>query len=437
MRTICVVSGTRAEFGLLRALLERLNDHPAIRLQLVLTGTHLTSEFGDSLREVEESGFEIAARVPALVSGDTPTCAAKSVGLGVIGFADAFASLEPDLAVVLGDRTEIFAAAQAAWIATIPLAHIHGGEVTVGAIDDGIRHAITKLSALHFVATARAALRVVQLGEDPERVFHVGSLGVEAAHELELYSRAEVETRLGAPLRDPLLLVTFHPETQREPRPEAPPEARSEARRGTCSRASSQTRRETSRETPGAADPLEDLEQLFEALSCFRSGTILWTASNCDAGGAAINHRIEAAVREHAPHWLLRHSLGQRLYLSCLRLAAAVVGNSSSGIIEAPAFGTPSINIGGRQEGRERARSVVDVGPKASEIQSALERVLDEPGSALARSPEAARETPAPGDHPYEAAGGSARIAQVLAATPLDDLRRKRFHDLAVPDPHA
>ncbi len=339
-RRICVVTGTRAEYGLLYWLLHELKRDPDLELQLVACAAHLCPEFGMTVERIEADGFTIDARVEMLLAGDSRVAMAKSTGLGTIGFADAFARLEPEVVVILGDRFEMLAAAQSALLMDIPIAHIHGGEITAGAVDDSIRHAITKMATLHFTAAEEFRRRVIQMGEPPERVFNVGALGLEHLRRTTLLDRGRLEDALRFELESPLFLVTFHPVTR------------------------------------GEEDPRSALEELCHALEAFPEARIVWTFPNADAGGRTVRQRIEqwAATRPHRV--LLTASLGQQRYLSLLKLADVVIGNSSSGIIEAPAVGTPTVNIGSRQQGRPQAASIINCEAGQKAIEAAIKQAL-------------------------------------------------------------
>jgi len=336
-----VVTGSRADYGLLYWLLIALREDPFFDLQLAVTGMHLSPEFGLTKTIIEKDGFEIAETVDALVASDTPAGISKSIGLGLIGFADAFQRMKPELVVVLGDRYEILAAATAAYIARIPLAHIGGGDTTEGAFDEGIRHSITKMSHWHFVANNEARQRVMQLGEDPSRVQVVGHPGLEQIRRLTLLSRQEVESRLQVRLRKRNLLVTFHPVTL-----DATPSAR-------------------------------QFDELLQALD--RLGPeygLIFTKPNADTEGRTLIRMLDqfVAAHENAAGFA---SLGQQLYLSVAAQADAVVGNSSSGLFEIPALKKPTVNIGTRQQGRQLAASVIVCKPDAAAISAAIATALD------------------------------------------------------------
>lgn len=308
-RKICIITGTRAEFGLLRWLMHEVQNEPSLELQVIATGMHLSPEFGLTYLEVEQAGFEIDAKVEMLLSADTATAVTKSMGLGLIGFADAYSRLSPDLIVVLGDRFEILAAASAALIAGIPVAHLHGGETTEGAFDEAIRHSITKMSHLHFVAAEDYRNRVIQLGEHPDRVFLVGGLGIDAIKRVTLLDRAALETSLNFKLGPKNLLITFHPVT--------------------LDGASSQ----------------RQMSELLTALGELTDTSLIFTMPNADTGGRELATMVDAFVASHG-NARVYASLGQLRYLSCMRYVDGVVGNSSSGLAEAPSLGVGTINIG-------------------------------------------------------------------------------------------
>lgn len=383
-RKVCVFTGTRAEYGLLQGLMAGIRDSARLELQVLVAGMHLSPAFGETWREVEADGFPIDARAEILVSGDSPTAVATSMGLGVMKVADALARLRPDILVLLGDRFEALAAAQAAMLCRVPIAHIHGGEATEGLIDEAIRHSITKMSHLHFAAAEPFRRRIVQLGEQPDRVFDVGAPGIDNLRQMELMDRAALEASLGFDLTPPLLLVTYHPVTLSD-RP--------------------------------ATEPLGELLEAFRRMPECR---VLLTRSNADPGGLGINDMLDRFAAEVGERVRVSASLGQVRYLSAMALADAVVGNSSSGIIEAPAAGTPTVNLGERQAGRPRAPSVLDVAEEADAIEAAIRRALSPAFQELA----ARRETP------FGSGGAAARMVEVLEEAALDGILFKRFHDL-------
>ena len=389
-RKICVVTGTRAEYGLLRWLMEEIVRDDALVLQIIVTGAHLAPRFGETWREIEADGFSIDERVDIGIENDTPVAIAHAMGRGIPALAEAFGTLQPDLVVLLGDRYEILAAAQAATLLRLPVAHIHGGELTEGALDDCMRHAITKLAHLHFTAAAAYRRRVIQLGEDPARVFNVGALGLEAVRRLRPMTRDQLADSLGIALGTPLLLVTYHPETA------------------------------------GARPAAGGVRALADALSCFPEACIVFTGVNADPENQAVSKRILEFVEAHPESARYHASLGQRRYLSLMSHADAVVGNSSSGIIEAPAMGVPTVNIGNRQKGRLRSPSVIDCGEAASEIRQAISQAL---------SPES-RKTAEQKVSAYDSGDTAIRIHEKLRDTDLSGITAKHFHDLT-PDPSA
>jgi len=314
-RKICVITGTRAEYGLLRWVMQGIKDDPELTLQVIATGMHLSPEFGLTYREIEKDGFQIDRKVEMLTSSDTPVGIAKSMGLGLIGFAEALNELNPDLIVVLGDRFEIFAAVAAALVARMPVAHLHGGEITEGAFDEALRHSITKMSHLHFVAAEEYRQRVIQLGEQPERVFLVGGLGIDNIKRLKLLDRAELEASIDFQLGAKNLLITFHPVTL---------------------------------ETSTAED---QMAELLAALAELKDTQLIFTMPNADTDGRALIKMVQQFVAEH-PNARAYTSLGQLRYLSCAAQVDGVVGNSSSGLAEVPSFKKGTINIGDRQRGR-------------------------------------------------------------------------------------
>lgn len=387
MRKVAVVTVARSDYGLYRPVLAAIAAHPELELQLVAGGMHLAAEHGLTVREIEADGYEIAARVEAVPAADDPVAIAASIGASVRGFAEAFVRLEPDVVLVLGDRYEMLAAVVAALPLTLPVAHIHGGESTEGLIDEGIRHAMTKLSHLHFAATEAYARRIVQLGEEPWRVHAVGAPGLDAIRGLEPLGRNELETLTGVALGERTLLVTYHPVTLEH----------------------------------------EQVEERFRGLltALDRSGfDVLFTAPNADTRNRTVTRLIEAFVAEH-PGSALVASLGSRAYLSALGHVRALVGNSSSGIIEAASFRLPVVDVGRRQQGRLRAANVVHVEDDPVAIEAAIARAASEEFRASL----------ADLVNPYGDGHAAERIVAELAAVPLGDrLLVKRFHDLPEAD---
>lgn len=382
-RRIAVVTGTRAEYGLLYWLIRSLHEDADVELQLVATGMHLSPDFGLTVQDIEQDGFPIADRVEMLLSSDTPEGITKSIGLGTIGFADCFRRLRPDVLVVLGDRFEILAAAQAAMIARIPIAHLHGGESTFGLIDEAIRHAVTKMAHLHFVATEVYGRRVIQMGEHPDRVFVHGTPGLDHLTHMDWMSREELSRSLTLELGSPLFLVTYHPVTL-------------------------------------DAGSIEAMEALTTTLDAFPEASVIFTYPNADTGGRALIERIEAWVARNPGRATAAVSLGQRRYLSAMRLADVVIGNSSSGLTEAPALRRPTVNLGERQDGRLKADSVVDCPERSEDIVAAIRRALSPEMQGVLASL-----TPV-----YGESGASAKIAHTLKTHPLEGLIKKRFYDL-------
>jgi len=342
-RKICVVTGSRADYGLLYWPMKAIQNDPGLKLQIVATGMHLSPEFGSTSQIVESDGFRIDEKVEMLLSSDTPMGIAKSVGLGIIGFADVFARLSPDILVLLGDRYEIFAAAQAALVARIPIAHIAGGDTTEGAFDEAIRHSITKMSHVHFVTNETAGKRVRQLGENPEFIFNVGSPGIDYIAKLKRISRAELQKKLEFKFRERNLLATFHPVTLDRERP---------------------------------ADQLRSLLRALDRLG--KDTGVIFTKPNADNDGRPLIDMIDDFVSGHENAKAFT-SLGQPLYLSLVAQVDAIVGNSSSGLYEVPSFKKPTVNIGDRQKGRLRAPSVIDCEPRTEAILKAIRKafVLD------------------------------------------------------------
>ena len=379
VKRIAVVTGTRAEFGLLQPLLEKIVADPETELQLIVTGMHLSPEFGLTVREIREAGYTIADEVEMLVSSDTGVGTAKSVGLGTIGIADSLRRLQPDWLVLLGDRFEILAAATAAMLMGIPIAHIHGGERTEGAIDESIRHCVTKMARLHFVSTEQYRKRVIQLGESPETVFHVGAIGLDRIDKSKLMTRDELAQDLGIDAARPWCTVTYHPVT-------------------------------TDPESVGRA-----VAELIAAMKSQRDMCFIITKANADRGGRLVNQLLEEYVTT-ADNARLFDSLGSKRYLSCVYHSEVVLGNSSSGIIEAPYLGTPSVDVGERQKGRVKDASVITCREDSDEIKSAI---------TAATEP---TKTEGLGTSLYFQGGAAAMIAQELKNAVVK--RAKPFHDV-------
>ena len=385
MRTIGVVTVARSDYGIYLPLLRKIQADPDLRLHLIVAGMHLSPEFGLTVEAIEDDGFEIGERVEMLLSSDTPGGIAKSMGLGTIGFAQSFARFRPDILVALGDRFEMHAAALAALPFKIPVAHIHGGEITQGAIDDALRHSMTKLSHLHFVSTQEYARRVMQLGEEPWRVTVSGALSLDNLHSVKLLEVHELEAKYGLRLDQPPLLVTFHPVTLEYERTEW------------------------------------QVGELLAALDACAM-PVVFTTPNADTSGRIIIRMIKEFVRTHASAQMV-DTLGTQGYFSMMAVAAAMMGNSSSGIVEAASFELPVVNVGSRQRGRVRGANIIDVDYERSSILEGLQKALDPQFRAKLYGIR----------NPYGSGGASEKIIEVLKQVQLDDkLVMKRFHDLEV-----
>jgi GDP/UDP-N,N'-diacetylbacillosamine 2-epimerase (hydrolysing) len=384
-RKICVITGTRADYGLLRWVMQGIKDDPQLALKVIATGMHLSPEFGLTYHEIEKDGFFIDRKVEILTSSDTPVGIAKAMGLGLIGFADALNELRPDLIVVLGDRFEIFSAVAAALVARIPVAHLHGGETTQGAFDEALRHSITKMSHLHFVAAREYRQRVIQLGEPPERVFLVGGLGIDNIKRLRLLERAELEASLGLNLGKKNLLITFHPVTL---------------------------------ETLTASDQMAELLAVLSELNDIQ---LIFTMPNADTGGRLLINMVKQFVAQHSNAHAYA-SLGELRYLSCILHVDGVVGNSSSGLLEVPSFKKGTINIGDRQRGRLQAASVINCEPTRLSITQALERLYSANFQASLNSV----------CNPHGLGGASEMVVETIKHYAIDGIIKKGFYDLPV-----
>jgi GDP/UDP-N,N'-diacetylbacillosamine 2-epimerase (hydrolysing) len=383
-RKICVITGARAEYGLMHWVMQGINDDAELTLQIIATGMHLSPEFGLTYREIEKDGFQIARKVEMLTSSDTSVGIAKSMGLGMIGFADALDDLKPDLIVVLGDRFEIFAAVSAAMVACIPIAHLSGGETTEGAFDEAIRHSITKMSHLHFVAAEEYRQRVIQLGEQPERVFLVGGLGIDNINRLKLLDRAALEASLDFKLGPKNLLITFHPVTLEN-------------------------------QSSG-----QQMSELLTALDQLGEDThLIFTMPNADNGGRELIEMVENFVATHK-NARAYTSLGQLRFLSAVKLVDGVVGNSSSGLAEVPSLATGTVNIGDRQRGRLKAQSVIDCAPQSQAIFEAIGKLYNAEYRQALQSVV----------NPYGNGGASQKIVQILRNHDLSDVLKKSFYDI-------
>lgn len=383
-RKICVVTGSRAEYGLLYWLMKGIQKTASLELQILVTGMHLSPEFGLTYREIENDGFKINKKVEMILSADTPVAIAKSTGLGMISMADSLVELHPDIMVVLGDRYEILSASMAATFLRIPIAHFHGGEATEGLIDEPIRHSITKMAHLHFVAAKDYKKRVIQLGENPAQVYLVGGLGVDCIKNLFLLKRDELEKQLGFHFGKRNLLITFHPVTLE------------------------------------AASAGNQFLQLLEALNSFPELNLLFSKPNADTEGRVIIDLIDEYVSQNQARAKAFHSLGQVRYLSALQFVDAVIGNSSSGLLEVPTFRKGTINIGDRQRGRLRAVSIIDCSPKKESIQKAIQKIYSPEFQELLKTVK----------NPYGDGGASEMALKILDTVSLDGILKKKFHDV-------
>ncbi len=384
IRKIAIVTGSRAEYGLLYWLMKEIVADPELELQIIVTGTHLSPEFGFSYKRIEEDGFIINEKLEILLSSDTATGMAKSLGLGIIGFADAFQRLQPDMLVILGDRYEIMAAALDAMMLCIPIAHISGGESTEGVVDEAIRHSITKMAQLHFVAAEIYRKRVIQLGEEPDRVFNYGDPGLDNIQKIQLLSRDELEKQINFKFGELNFLVAYHPVTLE-------------------------------------ANSMEDqTRELLAALDSYPEAHIIMTGSNADTGGRTISHLMEEYARDRGDRVFFTSSLGQLRYLTAMKHCQILIGNSSSGIVEAPALKTASINIGDRQKGRLKAYSIIDCQETRRHITNAIDKAL----SAEFQEQLAGVQSL------YGDCNASVRIKEELKHVNLSGILRKKFYDV-------
>ena len=383
-RKICVYTSTRSEYGLLQGVLKEIETAPTLQLQILASGMHLSPEFGMTIQEIRADGFEPDETIEILLSSDTPTAICKSMGLALIGYGEALQRLKPDMVVVLGDRFETFCMAAAAQVCRVPLAHIHGGETTEGAIDEAFRHSITKMSHLHFASCEAYRQRIIQLGEAPDRVFNVGALGVENIRRMSLMGRSELAAAIGFNLEKPYFLVTFHPVTLEKDTSEG------------------------------------QFQLLLAALDAFPEYNVIFTKANADTDGRVINRMIAEYAERQPERCLAVASLGALRYLSAMKYATAVIGNSSSGIVEAPSFKISTINIGDRQKGRVRAVSVVDCEPSASSIVAAINEGISSEFQRVLRDTE----------NPYEKTGTACEIISTIAAFDPAEFLKKIFYNI-------
>lgn len=384
MKKICFITGTRAEYGLLAPLMQAVKEHAVFQLQILATGMHLSPEFGQTYTEIDKDGFKIDEKVEMLLSSDTAIGITKSTGLGMIGFADALDRLKPDLVIVLGDRFETFAAATAAYLAKVPIVHLHGGEVTEGATDEGLRHAITKMAHWHFTASEVYRKRVIQLGENPDRVFNVGAIGIDNIKNIKLLDKEWLSEDLQFEVDLPFLLITYHPVTLENNSAES------------------------------------QFGELLKALTFFPDLRFIFTKPNSDANGRVIIDLIDEFVKNNPDKAAGFVSLGQKRYLSLMHYAKAVVGNSSSGIIEAPTMGIPTVNIGDRQKGRVKAQSIVDAKPNSESIIEALNQALSEEFISTFNN----------SVNPYNIGPVTPKILKVLSEIQMPVNLKKSFFDL-------
>lgn len=387
MKKICIVTGTRAEYGLLKPVMKKVQESQTMELQLVVTGAHLSPEFGKTYHEIEADGFVNNCKVEMLMSSDTSVGITKSMGIGLIGFADCFDALKPELVIILGDRYEMLMVATAAMIARIPIAHIGGGEITEGAYDDAIRHSITKMSQLHFASTEEYRNRIIQLGEQPERVYNVGALGVENIMCAPLWTKEELEKNIHFEFGSNTIIITYHPVTLEQ------------------------------------LSSREQFRNLLEVLDHHPELRVIFTKANADTDGRVINQMIDDYVNLHKERCIAFASLGQTRYLSALQFCRAVVGNSSSGIIEVPSFHKPTVNIGNRQQGRLSADSVIQCGYSCEEIETALEEALSTTFNEQIKNCE----------NPYEGKDTSLSIVRFIEMfLEKETSVKKKFYDVTI-----
>jgi GDP/UDP-N,N'-diacetylbacillosamine 2-epimerase (hydrolysing) len=387
MKKIAVFTSTRAEYGLLKGVIQEIAKSGEFQLLLIVSGTHLSTDFGMTINEIKADGFKVDESVEMVLSHDTPTGICKSMGLAMIGYGEALMRNSPDILVILGDRYEAFCAAAAAQICRVPVAHIHGGEATEGLIDEAFRHSITKMSHLHFASCEVYRQRIIQLGEAPDRVFNVGALGVENIRRMSLMERSDLAESISFNLEKPYFLVTFHPVTLEKDTSEG------------------------------------QFQSLLDALDAFLEYNVIFTKANADTDGRIINCLIDEYTEKQPERCLAVASLGMLRYLSAMNYATAVIGNSSSGIIEAPAFKIPAVNIGDRQKGRIQAASTLNCSPDANAIRQTI-------GHAL--SP-AFQESLSGISNPYDRPGTCSRIVGLLEKTDIFGITQKTFHDVRFP----
>lgn len=384
MRKVCVITGTRAEYGLLYWLLKLLENDKEVTLQLIVTGSHLSKQHGETVNFIENDGFKITKKIDILLSNDSRASICKSMSLAMLGFSDAYEAIKPDLLILLGDRYEIFCAASAAQIYKLPIAHIHGGELTLGAMDDAFRHSITKMSHLHFTSTLEYKKRIHQLGEDPKNTFHVGPLGNDNLKRCKLLNKKEFEQSIQFKLKKKNFLITFHPETLNQ------------------------------------QSPSEQMKELLDAVSEYQEYGFIFTMPNADTHASSIKKLIADYVKKFTNHAVAFSSLGQLRYVSALKIVDGVIGNSSSGIIEAPYFAKPTINIGIRQEGRIQSNTTYNCPAKKSEISKKIKFITTLNKSILKKNLK----------NPYSKMNASEQIYKVLKKKNFSCEMVKKFYDI-------
>ena len=387
MKKVCVVTGTRAEYGLLKPVIDKINRDAELELYLIATGAHLSPEFGLTYKEIESDGYIINKKIEMLLSADTPGSIVKSMGMEMIGFADVFTEVHPDMVVILGDRYEMLVVAASAMIHRIPIAHIQGGETTEGAVDEAVRHAITKMSYLHFAAAEVYRSRIIQLGESPERVFNVGALGVENIKDIKLLNKEVLEENTGFKFDENTMMVTYHPVTL---------------------------------EKESSAEQFGNLLRVLESRT---EWNIIFTKANSDTDGRIINQMIDEFVAGHKDRSRAYTSLGQIRYLSALKYCSMVIGNSSSGIVEVPSFHIPTVDIGDRQRGRISSDSVIHCGTSAEEISDAIDKAMQADFRQIIKYER----------NPYEGENTSVEIVSIIKRFLRDGMDiKKRFYDLHI-----
>ena len=380
---ICVITGTRAEYGLLRRLMFEIKKNKKFQLNTIVTGMHLSSKFGLTYKEIIKDGFKINKKINLNLNSDTPSGIIKSINKGSLGFAKAYKKLKPDIILVLGDRFEIFAAAIAACFSKIPIAHLHGGETTEGSIDESLRHSITKMSHIHFVAAKEYKERVIQLGENPNRVFNVGGLGVDSIKYLKLLSKKELEKKLNFNFKKKNILINFHPETLNK------------------------------------LSIRKQFKEVLTALKKFNDTNLIFTMPNADMGGRIIYKMIKNFVKNHKnAHYFI--SIGQLRFLSCLKYVDGMVGNSSSGLLEMPSFKKGTVDIGDRQQGRLKAKSVISVKTNKNEIIAGIKTLYKNKFQKKIKKIK----------NPYGTGGASSKIIKILSQIKLNDILKKKFFTL-------